>query len=485
MKRYGRALFAGIVCLLLLGWVLTQERGRAPQPGEAFGLDAKQATGLQVKTATTQLTLQKVGDQWTLVEPLKGWADRDPVERMVKAMAELKPSGSRKDINLSDPKFGLDKPSLTATLTVGKKAFTVQLGAQTSAGAEYFAKIDNRQAVYFVPASLQSDLTQLPQALRDKTLAHFDKDAVQSITLQYPDRALALQKRGTDQAPQWSLTQPYEAKADEWSAKQLAEKLSSLKADTFAPDPAPAGANYGFDKPLVKATVVTRDNKQYVITIGAKCQAAPATAPGAPPAAADLVYAQLDGRPEVLMVPSNQVSDLKKTDMDLRDKRILTLQKENITELRVERKDGLGFTVQRLADGWQLTAPETGRAKATKVDDLLWDLSELEAREFLGPQQDLKPYGLALPDTIITATVRGQKDPVKVYIGYKKANGLYWAKTAASDQVYVIGDMLQMDFPKTAADIKEAPGAAQPAAAPAASTAPPAGAGAPAQPAGR
>lgn len=468
MKQYGRAIIAGIICLVLLGWVLTQERGRAPQQGEAFGLDAKQATGLQVKTATQQLTLTKQGDQWMLVDPIKGWADKDAVERMLKAVAELKPTGSRTDkqINLNDPKFGLTKPTPTATLTVGAKTFTVALGAQTSNGSEYFAKIDNRNDLYFVPANLQTDLTQSPENLRDKALAHFDKDAVQSITLTYADRAVAVQKRGTDQEPQWYLTQPYEAKADEWTAKQLAEKLSSLKADAFAPSPAPAGVNYGFDKPIVKVTVATKDNKQYVITIGGKTQGPPpAPTPGAPPPAAtsEAVYAQLDGRPEVLVIPAIQVSDLKKTDMDLRDKRLVNIDKANVTDLRVERKTGLNFTVRRLADGWQLAEPEAGRAKSTKVDDLLWDLTELEAREFLGKQTDLKAYGLALPDTTITATVRGQKDPVKIYIGYKKVEGLYYARTSLSDQVYVIGEMLLVDLPKTVEEIKEPPGAAKPA----------------------
>lgn len=470
MKRYGRALIAGVIFLGLLGWVLTQERGRAPQQGEAFGLDAKQATGLQVKTETQQLTLQKDGEQWTITEPIKGWADKDAVERMLKAVAELKPTGKRtsKDVNVKDPKFGLDKPAVTATLSVGQKTFTVQLGAMTANGSEYFAKIDNRDEVYFVPASLQSDLAQSPDLLRDKTLAHFEKEAVQSVTLQYPDRVVSIEKRGTDEKPQWYLTKPYEAKADEFSAKQLAEKLAGLKADGFAQEPAPAGSNYGFDKPVVKATVTTKDNKQYVITIGATTQGPPpSAAPGAPPpsGSGEVVYAQLEGRPEVLLLPSTQANELKKTDMELRDKRILELDKANVTELRVERKDGLSFTVRRLADGWQLSAPTAGRAKSTKVDDILWDLSELEAREFLGQQQDLKPYGLALPDTIITATLRGQKDPLKVYVGYKKDEGLYWAKTAASDQVYLVGEMLLLDLPKKVEEIKEPPGTeARPAA---------------------
>lgn len=469
MKRYRTALIAGVVCLGLFAYVMTFERGRAPQKGEAFGLDAKEATALLVKDEVRQLGLQKQGDQWLLTEPVKGWADKEAVERMVKAVAELKPTGKRdaKEASLSDPKFGLDKPKLTATLTYGAgKTVTVMLGAQIASGSEYYAKIDNRPELYLVPASLQNDLTQQVDNLRDKALAHFDKEKIVSYTLQYPDTVLALEKRGSETEPQWQLTQPYAAKADEWNAKQVAEKLAGLKAEAFAPDQAPA-AGFGFDKPAVKATVKTADGKQYVITIGGHVPVdAPTASTGSTPAGADKVYAQLEGRPEVLIIPQLQVSDLKKTDMDMRDKRLVSLKKEQVDELKVERKQGVSFTVRRLPDGWQLLTPATGKAKATKVDDMLWDLSELEAKAFLGEQKDLKQYGLELPDTIISAKVRGQGEPVKIYIGYKKADGIYYAKVASSNQVYEISEMLVLDLPKTLEELKEPPAASSATSAP-------------------
>lgn len=470
MKRsaYTRLIIVAALLVGLLVYIKLFETGRKPQEGEAFrGLDAKAATALQIKSDTSTLTLQKQGEQWLITEPVKGWADKDATERMLKAVAELKPSGNRsgKEVNLADPKFGLDKPKLVATLTAGSQKVVVSLGSQIPGGAEYYAKIEGRPALYFVPASLQSDLSQTPEALRDKALAHFDKNEVQSVVLQYPEQAITLQNQGSKDEPKWFLTQPYSAKADEFNAKQVAEKLADLKADSFAAETAPAGTSYGFDKPTLRATVRTRDNKQYVITLGAKTtQVSSTPAPGSttPAAPTEMIYAQLEGRAEVLLVPTSQVVDLKKTDMDLRDKRIVEMEKEQVQELRVERKSGPGFTVRRLPDGWQLASPGTGRAKTTKVDDLLWDLDELEAKEFLGRQEDLKGYGLALPDTVFNVTLRGQSKPIKVYLGYKKAEGLYYARTSQSDQVYVVGEMLLTDLPKKLDDIKEPAGATAP-----------------------
>jgi len=89
-RRHGRVIFAGGILILLLIWVLTQERGRVPEKGEIFGLRTEQVNALQVKTESQTVTLRKEGEQWKLEEPVKGWADKDAVERAVNAIARLK-----------------------------------------------------------------------------------------------------------------------------------------------------------------------------------------------------------------------------------------------------------------------------------------------------------------------------------------------------------------------------------------------------------
>jgi len=485
MKNFKRLIAAAAVLVVLLAWVLVKDRGRVAEKEEVFKLKTEQISALQVKTDTLSLLLRKEGDQWVLAEPVKGWADKDAAERAVNAMARLKPTGSRaKDVNLDDDKWGLKKPKLTATITYdGNRTATLYLGNQTLDSSEYFGRIEGRNKLYFIPTSVYSDLTQAVDALRDKSLVHVKKEDIKSVTLQYPDRVLAVEKGGTAEEPQWFLTQPYQAKADEWAAKTVAEKLADLKADGFAPDTPPAGKDYGFAKPMLKATLTTRDGKQFVVTFGAKGQeVAPPGAEGAAgsvPGPKGVVYARVEGRPEVLFVADSNMSDLQKTDMDLRDKRLLDFKKEQVREIKVERKQGVSFTVERSGpDTWRISAPSPAKANKTKVDDLLWDLTELEAKEFLGEQQDLKPYGLAVADIIYTVTVAGRSEPVKIYIGYQKVDGVYYCRTSLSNQVYAIGEMPVVDLPKSLNDIKDttaAPTAAPAPKAPATSAAPPSG----------
>jgi len=105
--------------------------------------------------------------------------------------------------------------------------------------------------------------------------------------------------------------------------------------------------------------------------------------PGAPPSGGpkSVIYTRVDGRPEILLVADSNMSDLQKTDMDLRDKRILDIVKENVKAMQVERKQGTSFTAERSGpDTWRLTAPSPQKANKTKLDDLVWDITELEAK---------------------------------------------------------------------------------------------------------
>ncbi len=465
MRKFGRIIITGGILALLLAWVLVKDRGRVAEKDEVFKLQIEQCNALQVKTETQTLALRKESDQWVLAEPIKGWADKDAAERAVKAMAQLKPTGSRaKDINLDDDKWGLKKPALTATLTYdGNRTATLYLGKQTPDNSEYFGKIEGKSKLYLIPTSVYNDLTQTAESLRDKSLVHVKKEDIQSVTMQYADHAVAVEKRGTATEPQWFLTQPYQTKADEWNAKTMAEKLVDLKAEGFAPDQAPAGKDYGFAKPVLKATLTTTDGKQYVFTFGAKGQEStdnltstpdsPSPPSGTPK---DVVYVQVQGRPEVMFVADSNMSDLQKTDMDLRDKRLLDVKKEQVRAIKVERKQGVSFSVERSGpDSWRLVTPSPARANKTKVEDLLWDLTELEAKEFLGEQKDLMQYGLAVADIVYTLTVDGRSEPIKIYVGYKKVDGVYYCRTSLTNQVYCIGEMAVLDLPKSLDDIKD------------------------------
>jgi hypothetical protein len=97
--------------------------------------------------------------------------------------------------------------------------------------------------------------------------------------------------------------------------------------------------------------------------------------------------------------------------------------------------------------------PQPGKAKQTKVDDILWDLEDLETSEFIEKPGDLKQYGLAVPHTVITLGL-ASGETIKVLFGDKVETARYYCKTSASDTIYVVSDLLINALPEKVDDIK-------------------------------
>jgi len=424
MKAFVRSIAAALVFAALLIYVFTAERGRVPDKDEVFGLNVEQTTSLQVTAADLDLQLQKRDDTWYVEKPFKGLADQDEAENCVKAVAELKPAGTRSGIDLDDEKFGLKDPRVTAVLSYGKgRQIKLLIGNKTPVGSEYYAKIEGRKDLYILASSVYSTLNPAPDKLREKQLAKIDSDKARALSLAYGDTKLRVENRRQDDKDEWFITSPINARADEFQTEQVITKLAGLEAKDFVGEPG-KNVNYGFDKPSLEVEVTDAEGEKTAITIGAKS----------------------DRRDEY---------ELRKRPLDLRDKSIVKLDKQKLSYVRVQSKKRLSFAIKRLPDGWHLDRPVKAKADAAKVDDILWDLVQLEARDYIEEQpQDLKQYGLAIPSDIIEVHSLDSEDVLKIKIGYAYGEDAHYCQTSESDQVYAISDMLLLDLPNKLEDIE-------------------------------
>ncbi len=181
MKGFMRSTAAALVFVALLVYVFTAERGRVPHEDELFGLNVEQASRLQVTAPNLDLLIEKRDDTWHVEKPFKGLADQDEAEKRIKAITELKPSGTRSDLDLDDEKFGLKEPRLTAVLDYGEgKEIKLLIGKKTPVGSEAYAKIEGRKDLYILSASVFNALNLNPDKLREKKLAKIDSERTSS-----------------------------------------------------------------------------------------------------------------------------------------------------------------------------------------------------------------------------------------------------------------------------------------------------------------
>ena len=453
--RWRFTVAAGLVFVALLAWVLTQERGRVAEEGEAFGLNVEQSTKLEIKRKDEKdIVVEKRGDDWYLVAPIQGLANTDEVERMVKAIAELKPSGSSDEVDPDAEDFGLKTPDLTAKLWYnGDQSVQVSLGGETPVGSERYARISGSDKLYFVSGTLRSTLSKDPDKLREKKLAKFEKDDVTRLALQHGQTRVVCVKRGGEAETYWQLTEPLKTNGDEWNIKRLIDKVVELTAEDFLKENKDDKA-LGLDRPQVRLTLNLKDGRKLSVSLGKQEQ----RKVGDQDEETAIVFARSSERKEVLLVKDDVLDDLRKSVFDLRDKSVVQMDRDDVKRIEVERKQGMSFSVARRPAGWWVEQPKQLDAKEATVNDLLWNLEDLDAKEFVTEQakpNDLRQYGLVVPDIAIKVTLRGRDDPVRILIGFQTSEGDYYCTTSESDQVLTVSDFLVKDLPEGIDDLKK------------------------------
>jgi hypothetical protein len=148
-----------------------------------------------------------------------------------------------------DPSFGLDKPSLQATVTLESSdggpssSHTIRVGEATSGGA--YATLSGTEGVFVLPKRAVELLQTLPI---DRSAMIIESDGTARIVLEAAGRKITLERQGNEfversDAPQLSKGR----------IQQIVEALATLRAEA-AIHTGPARPAEGFDEPDLVVT---------------------------------------------------------------------------------------------------------------------------------------------------------------------------------------------------------------------------------------
>jgi hypothetical protein len=120
-------------------------------------------------------------------------------------------------------------------------------------------------------------------------------------------------------------------------------------------------------------------------------------------------------------------------------KKILTIDKDNVLSLRVKNEKGTFFFQrgQEEEERWFLRNPVETEAARSSVNDILWDLVDLELeRKLEGKGLDLSSYGLD-PPKIEVEVKEEDRSIVTLRIGEKYRGSLLYVQNAGENGVYI------------------------------------------------
>jgi hypothetical protein len=240
--------------------------------------------------------------------------------------------------------------------------------------------------LYFVDA--KKPVTEPGVEKRDKVFT-IDADKIDELKVKSSSGETSTVKKTKDG---WRLVEPLTAKVDESAVTGITSNLASAEIQSIV-DEAPKDLQaYGLDKPRIEVAFKTAGDKDYRrLLLGGKA-----------PAGGDL-YAQLGGQKRVFVIPSFVESSFDRKPFDLRDKQILSFDREKVDRLEVAHGD-VKLELTKAGQDWNITAPVQARADSGAVESIVTRLQSAQMKSLPAEQgADLKKYGLDKP--VATATV--------------------------------------------------------------------------------
>src|SRR5580700_2212838 len=238
---------------------------------------------------------------------------------------------------------------------------------------------------------------------------------------------------------QWRITSPSPLPADQSAVSSLLGTFSSLNAERLVEEKAGNLVPYGLDAPKLEVDLSEKGNKTQKLLLGDETPAG------------NGIYAKLDGDPRVFTIPKYDKTSVDKSANDLRDKRLLTVDSDKISQVDlIAKKQEMAFA--RNKDEWQIVKPRPLRADGTAVDELVRALTDakMESGALDDPKKNASLFSTAAP--VATAKVTAESGTQELQVRKNKEE--YYAKSSVVEGVYKVPSTLGQALDKTLDDFR-------------------------------
>ena len=267
----------------------------------------------------------------------------------------------------------------------------------------------------------------------EKVFASLNADQIGALTLTASNGDVTtLKKNGIA----WTIESPISAPADPSEVSGVTSNLATLDL-TRVIDEKPASLEpFGLDAPRLRLTF-TAGGAPRTLLLGTK------TATGGD------TYAKLDDSPRVFTVPSWLEQSLDRTTFQLRNKVVVTVDREAIDHLSIIGAPGT-IELKKNGSEWALVQPFAGRADGAEVGSLLTRLSSGQMQAIVAEEPaTLDVYGLQPPRTTVTAT-GGGKTLAQVFVGSASGDTAVHMRDASRPLVFTVEKSLADDLQRAA-----------------------------------
>ncbi|MCF6149365.1 MAG: DUF4340 domain-containing protein [Candidatus Kuenenia sp.] len=416
---------------------------------------------LEFKTRSDLISIEKSLDlDWVIRKPIDIYADQDTTKNFIEKIKTLEivdfVTDKPDDLSI----YGLENPVFEVSVTKeeNKELAKFYVGKKLSDGNKCYVKRVGEEPVYTVPTvEFYDKLENALIAFRDRLVCDFDKNLVKKIVIEKADRTFLCEKTNkTDEEGNaiWELSKPVQGYADSNKLNQIVWNLSFLKAENHVMENPKDLKEFGLDNPRMKIHVTYEKVIKEVTENGGDQPAQEKQSPptdsneninkiietrtlliGNTVTESEMVnsYAMFSDGDLVFELSWPKIRDFN---AELVPTKVLDFERMNVRKLTLVYP-GRNIEFERSNNFWELKNYDQKDFQSREVDYYIHSLEKLVA-EYIEQYKatNLTQFSLDEPQLAIIVEL-GDGEEV-LYIGKKKDENSYYAKSKDSEFIYVL-----------------------------------------------
>ncbi len=290
--------------------------------------------------------------------------------------------------------------------------------------------------------------TSTDEALtKSQRVLDFQSKEISAVTIELTNQTYALERNGD----QWQIKQPLNVRANYSTVSSILDELEfAERSRTITSKELKGAASEGFGLQHPRIRLTLQGKKQpMVLLVGNETPTK------------DAVYVQAQGSGNVLIAPQSIYDRLNRSLDDLRDRTVIDFLPASATRIEIKSADrdielAKSSAATNSEPHWALTRPVAARADQRKTSELLADLNELRAADFVSEDpRDVHTYQLDEPEREVTVWT-GESGKTLV-LGRPLTNDAskVYAKLKSTDSIYTVPATTAQKFAVQPNDLRD------------------------------
>ena len=402
------------------------------QAGNVVNFDREKLEGISIQNGEDKIVLKRQQGKWRLTEPVNDQADGATIDNLLSDIEAWRKEGTvpAKEVTADKGRmteFGLVQPKLRMQLTGPGAPAEIFFGKDTAFSGTMYVRLADSKDVFLAAQKVRTDISKKADEFRDRKLTDLTTAQVVRAVLKSSAGEIELTKKNDH----WEITKPLQARGDDQKIGDLLAQVTNARVQEFVAEDKGDLHAYGLAEPRGSITIYGADDKEgRTLQIGAVAEKIK-----------DAVYARYMPRSAIYALPKKTEDVLNARPNDLRDRRLVRLDTNNLDRINIEAAKQPKVVLARKQQNWTIASRNNQPADGDEVRRLLDALNEQQVSKFVAETaSDLAKYGLDQPQLRLTFSSFASENTAETAAGEHPFLTLSFGKVEGSDVYARIGE---------------------------------------------